>query len=178
MRKLALTLALGLAAYPAAQVAAQSVKSTVTASNGVQVTVYSDEFANRYEYSAPSVDLTDGFVLVASIKKGGVATPVYLTGTLIYSGEWRRYNSALFRGGDPAKFIEAGREVGRCQASRYSRASCTLSEGFKIQITPAEISKYAQNGVLAIQIRAQDTSTVMLQIPVSYFDAVAEVSKR
>lgn len=157
---------------------AQSVKSTVTASNGVAVTVYADEFANRYEYTAPSITAGDGFVLVATVKKAGVAPPPHLTGAFIYSGEWRRYNSAIFRGGSPAKFIEESRNVGRCSSSRYSRPSCTLTESFKIELTPTDIAKHAENGKVAIQVRAQDTSTTIIEVPVAYIDAVNEVAKR
>lgn len=167
-----------IAAAAAVPADAQAVKSTVTASNGVPVTVYSDDFANRYEYSAPSVNAGDAFVLVATVKKGGVAPPAELTGAFIYSGEWRRYSSALFKGGDPAKFIEAGREVGRCTSSRYSRPSCTLTESFKIELTPAEVKKHAVDGKLAVQVRAQDTSATIIEVPVSYIDAVNEVAGR
>lgn len=155
---------------------AQAVKSTVTASNGVEVTVYSDDFANRYEYSAPSIDLPDGFVLVAAIKKAGVVSGPELTGSFIYSGEWRRYNSALYKGGDQAAFVEAGRDVGRCTSSRYSRPSCTLRESFKIGLTAEDIKKHAQDGILAIQVRAQDTTTALMSVPVSYISAINEVA--
>lgn len=162
----------------AAPVAGQAVKSTVTASNGVEVTVYSDEFANRYEYSAPSIDVSDGFVLVATVKSGGKAPPPYLAGSFVYSGEWRRYHAALFRGGDPAEFIERGRDVGRCHSSRYSRPSCTLSESFRIELTPEQIKKHGQDGKIAVQVRAQDTTATVIEVPIAYIDAVNEVAKR
>lgn len=177
MRRIGLAAAVALVAA-ASPAAAQAVKSVVTASNGVPVTVYSDEFANRYEYTAPSVQADEAFVLVATVKKGGVAPPAELSGAIIYSGEWRRYTSALFKGGDPAKFVEEGRDVGRCSSSRYTRASCTLTESFKIELTPAEVQKHAQDGKLAIQIRAQDTSATILEIPTAYIDAVNEVAGR
>lgn len=173
-----LVLAATVALATASPAYAQAVKSTVTASNGVEVTVYSDEFANRYEYSAPSIKSGDGLILVATIKKGGVAPPPHLTGFFIYSGEWRRYNAAIFKGGDTANFIEAGRDVGSCRSSRYSRGSCTLTENFKIELTPEDVKKHGQDGKLAIQIRAQDTSTTIFEVPVAYIDAVNEVAKR
>ena len=157
---------------------AQSVKSIVAASNGVEITVYSDEFANRFEYSAPSIKLNDGFALVATVKKAGVVPPAHITGAMVYSGEWRHYNSAIFRGGDAAEFTVTDRKVGRCSSYRYSGPSCTLSEGFRIELAPSDIQKHAQNGILAIQIRAQDTSTAIIEVPVSYIDAVNEVAAR
>ena len=157
---------------------AQAVESTVAASNGVEVTVYSDEFANRYEYSAPAVKLVDGFVLVSTVKKAGTVAPVQLVGAFTYSGEWRRYTSAIYRGGDAANYTDTGRNVGRCSSSRYSRPSCTLTEQFSIEVSSDDIKKHAQDGSLAIQVRAQDTTTALLNVPLVYFQAVEEVSHR
>lgn len=171
----AIACAVIIAATPAQ---AQAVKSVVRASNGVEVTVYSDEFANRYEYSAPSVESGDGHLMVATIKKGGVAPAPHLTGFFVYAGEWRKYVSALFRGGDAAQFIEGSRNVGSCASSRYSRGSCTLSETFKIEVTPAELVKHGKDGTIAVQVRAQDTSATVFEIPTAHFDAVKEVSSR
>lgn len=171
----ALTCVVVMAAAPAQ---AQAVKSVVTASNGVEVTVYSDEFANRYEYSAPSVESGEGHLMVATIKKGGVAPAPHLTGFFVYAGEWRKYVSALFRGGDAAQFVERGRNVGSCASSRYSRGSCTLTETFMIEVTPAELARHGQGGKIAIQVRAQDTSATVFEIPTAHFDAVKEVASR
>lgn len=155
----------------------QAVKSVVTASNGVEVTVYTDDFANRKEFSSPYAKAETGQVMVAAITKSGVTTPIQLSGFFVYSGGWRRYNSALFRGGDPAKFISTGREVGSCSSSRYSRPSCTLIENFAIELTPAEIRQYGETGSIDVQVRAEDTSTVIFSIPITYFKAVAEIAK-
>ncbi|MBA4760015.1 hypothetical protein [Sphingosinicella sp.] len=159
-------------------VQAQSVKSVITASNGVEVTVYSDEFANRYEYTAPLIKTDDVNVLVGNVKKSGVTPAPHLTGFVIYSGEWRRYNSALFKGGDKANFIETGKDVGRCYSSRYSRPSCTLTENFRIELSPAEIKKHSQYGKIALQIRALDSSATIIEVPMTYIDAVNEVANR
>lgn len=156
---------------------AQGVKSIFAATNGVNVTIYSDDFARRYEYSAPTIHLKDGFALVAKIKKGDVIVPAHITGSMMYSGEWRHYNSAIFRGGDAADFTVTNRNVGRCYSSLHSRATCTLSEGFNIKVGPDEIAKYSLNGILPIQIRAEDGSAEIISIPVAYFDAVNEASK-
>lgn len=178
MRRLLLWCMVASSTVASAPAIAQGVASTSVASNGVQVDVYSDDFANRYEYSAPVVKIEDGFLLVATVKKGGVAPDPHITGTMMYSGDWRRYETALFRGGEVAKFTSTGRNVGRCSSSRYSRPSCSLNEGFRVDISAEDIKKHAQNGILAIQLRAQDTSTAIFEIPVSYFEAVKEVSKK
>lgn len=158
---------------------AQAVRSEVVASNGVTVTVYADEFANRYEYSAPSIDVQDGFALVSKVDRGDTKGPIYLGGSFLYSGEWRYYDSALFRGGDAAEFTSTGREVGRCSSSRYSRPSCSLREGFRIDFTAEDVANRAQDGQLGVQIRAgRSAQAVLVSIPVSYIEAVREVSSR
>lgn len=154
---------------------AQSVKSEITASNGVVVTVYSDEFANRYEYTAPAINHGDGFALVAKIVRAEATTDTHITGTMMYRGDWRRYTSALFRGGVEAPFVERGREVGSCSGSRYG-GGCSLRESYNINITPEQIRTHGANGTVDIQVRAQDTTTTLLSIPTSYFDAVNEVA--
>ncbi len=158
--------------------AAQSVKSSVVATNGVEVTVYSDEFAQRYEYTAPIIEFTDGYVLVAWVRTADSPGSVKLVGTFNYSGDWRFYNSAIFRGGASATFAEAGREVVSCRGSRYG-SGCSLSEGFRIAITAAEVAQHMVDGKLAIQVRASKTAnTAMFEIPQSYIEAVTEVATR
>jgi hypothetical protein len=172
---------MAVAAIFATPAIGQSVKSVVAASNGVEVTVYSDDFADRHEYSAPSVKSSSnqGFVLVAKVDKAATKGAVNLQGTFIYSGDWRFYNNAIFKGGTAVDFTSTSRDVGRCHSSRYSRPSCTLSESFHITITPAQIKQFSANGVLPIQVRASKTAdTDMFEIPVSYFDAVAEVAAK
>lgn len=164
-----------MAAGPAA---AQAVKSEVAAPNGVVVTVHSDEFAERYEYTGPALDLADGFAFVARVDRAGEAGVVEIIGTFIYSGDWRFYDGALFRGGEAAEFIETGRNVGRCGGGgRYSRPSCSLNEGFKIRVTPEQRERLARDGKLDIQIRSgRSTQTAMLSVPLEHFDAVAAVA--
>lgn len=177
-RVLFMKMLLGLALAATAAVAVAATKSEVTASNGVAVTVYSDEFANRYEYSAPSIEFKEdgessgSFALVAKISKGGAIGDAYVTGAVYYSGDWHRYASAVFRGGDTVKFTSTSRDVLSC------RYGCSYSEGFRLDISKDEIAKHASDGVLAVQLRAQSSDTAIIQIPVSYFDAVNEVAKR
>lgn len=177
-RKLLIAASLALVAGTAN---AQSVKSTVVASNGVEVTVHSDEFANRYEYAAPPITLPEGFALIGRVDRGETKGAVDLVGAFVYNGEWRYYNSALYRGGDPAEFTSTGRNVGRCSAgrSRYSRSSCTLTERFRIDFSDDDIASHTQDGHIAIQVRAtQSTDTVIISVPTSYIEAVNEVSSR
>ena len=171
-------LACALALMSALPAAAQMVETSVKASNGVSVSVNTDEFAGRYEYASPKIDLVDGYALVAAVKTGTADTGVIVMGGFVYSGDWRFYDSAVFRGGAEAEYLEAGRTVGRCSASRYSNG-CTLNEGFRVVLTPEQIQQYGNDGVVAVQIRSRRTTNVaMLQIPIAYLDAVREVSAR
>jgi len=159
-----------------ADASAQSLRSEVTTSNGVVVTVHSDEFANRYEYSAPQVRIDDGLVLVGRLIRADTIEPVHIEGAFIYysAGDWRYYDSALFRGGDPAEFISAGRDVGGCIPSL-----CIYTERFRINLTPEDVATRGVDGKVAIQIRSGPTmATVLLEVPTSHFDAVMEVSAR
>jgi len=157
--------------------AAQEVsKTTVTASNGVVVTKSADDFAKRFEYSSPAIkarSLHDAAVgaAVTRVSAAGKLLDIHVQGYLVYSGEWRHFDHAVFRGGATVNYTKIGSEVGSC------RGGCTLVETFVIQLTPTEVAKYAENGSLPIQVRSQGSDTALLEIPVSYIDAVNEVGK-
>jgi hypothetical protein len=169
-------IAIALATFAAPAVAGE--KSQVRASNGVIVDVNSDAFANRYEYSAPTIKFSEdgasdgmSFALVAAVKKANEPTKRFVTGAVYYRGDWHRYTNALFKGGDPAPFVSTSRDVLSC------RYGCSFTEGFMLEITPEQITKYSQNGVLQVQLRASSSNTAIVSIPVSYFEAVAEASR-
>lgn len=155
---------------------AQFVKSKITASNGVEVTRSVDEFAGRHEYSAPEIELTTskgggtGFALVALVRTSSINTGTVIQGGIFYSGDWEFFNSAVFRGGDPVSYTRLRGDVGSC------RYGCSLSESFSISLSAEEISKYAVDGVVEMQIRGTASgNTAMLKVPVAYIDAVNEV---
>lgn len=156
---------------------AQMVETHLTATNGIVVDLNSDEFAGRYEYSAPSIKLNingggSGFALVAKIKKSNAFLPLSIQGSLLYTGEWRYYESAVFKGGDPVDYKPGARNVGSC------RYGCSLTEGFFIELSSADIVKHAENGIVAIQLRpTRSSATAMLEVPVAYIEAVNEVAK-
>lgn len=148
----------------------------VTASNGVIIKVNSDTFSDRYEYTAPVSRIEGGgFYIVASIKKGGVAGNVFITGSIFYDGDWRYYDKAVYRGGEVAPALFSGRKVVSCAGSRYG--GCTLSEGFQIEPTDAQIKENAENGFIPIQISASGIYPIILNIPLNYIEAVKEVGK-
>lgn len=152
-------------------------ESVTPASNGVNVTVNGDDFAARYEYSSPAIHISgdgnSGVVLVVAVKKGGQVGAVYLTGFVMYSDDWRRYSKAIFKGGEPAALREGGKDVVSC-----SSRPCSLSETFHIDVTEAQIKKYAEDGKLSIQLRGQSADNFIVDIPVAYLEAVKEISRK
>lgn len=156
---------------------AQSVKSIVIASNGTQLTLYSDDFAQRYEYTAPSIDFEGmgGFALVAKVVKAKVTLPLEIVGSIMYRGEWRRYSAAILKGGESVDASFNDKDVVSCSGSRYG--GCSLREGFSLKPTQAQIIKYSEGGVLQIQLRAAAGEAVLVSVPVAYIDAVNEVAK-
>lgn len=154
----------------------QAVKSTVVAPNGLEVTVYSDDFAERYEYTAPIIDIDKfSYALVAKIVENGKSRPVSIVGSISYQGDWRYYEKAIFRGGVEASTVFGDRNVVTCSGSRYG-GGCTLREGFQITPTPEQWQSFAASGVVQIQLRAKDASTTLISVPVSYREAVEAVA--
>ena len=173
--KFAICLAAALAI--ASPVAAQAVRSEVTTSNGIVVTVYADEFAGRYEYSAPSINFdSNSFALVMAVNRNGEVGDVMIGGSIFYSGDWRFYNSAILRGGEEVAGVFEDRDVVSCRGSRYSRG-CSVREGFRLMPTDEQIAQYAENGVLAIQLRSRSSNAIVVNIPVAHIEAVREISR-
>lgn len=175
MRKLLLPLLL----MAASGAQAQGQQSQVTASNGIVIDVNADDFAGRYEYSAPIIRFGEdnsSFALVARVRQARSPGAVHVQGVISYNGEWRFYEQALYRGGARANYRRVNGNVVSCRGSRYS--GCALSETFHLDFTPAEVSSHAQNGVLTVQIRARSGQPLMLNLPLNYIDAVTEVSNR
>ena len=174
MRKVAKSAALCLMLATAAM----AEEKIVPASNGVEITVNSDEFADRYEYSAPVIRFgssgqDSGFVLLAAVKSADRLSAPYISGYIYYSDDWRRYSRAIFKGGAEASFKELDRNVVSCRSK-----PCSLSEGFRVDVTDQQIKQHASDGKLSIQIRSQSANNFIIEVPVSYFDAIKEVSQK
>lgn len=156
---------------------AQSTKSTLITSNGTEVTLYADEFADRFEFTAPPVKIDGGgFALVGATKKKGVVSEIFIAGSIYYRGDWRFYNSAIFKGGETANAVFNDRNVVSCSGSRYG-GGCSMREGFDITVSPAQLKKYAENGIIQIQLRSKSAYAQIISIPVNYFEAIKEVAK-
>jgi len=154
---------------------AEMTKTQYTAANGVVVDVETDDFAGRREYASPAIEFKpdgggSGYAIVGRVFDSGKMRDLNIQGFIMYSGDWRFYKTAIFKGGTPAAFHSAGHDVGSCQYG------CTLTENFVIDITPEQARAHAENGVVAIQLRGSSANTAIMSIPVSYIEAVAETA--
>ncbi|MBU1286147.1 MAG: hypothetical protein KJ871_00325 [Alphaproteobacteria bacterium] len=152
---------------------AEPVESNQTAQNGVNIKVYTDEFADRQEYNAPSVAFkVDEFpveskVLFYRIREGGKLSPIVVNFMVIYPGDWSRYDKVVFKGGEEAEFHEIERKVMDC-----SMSECVYMERFAIGITPNQITKYSEDGEIKVQIRALDSKSTIISLPTANFEAL------
>jgi hypothetical protein len=51
-------------------------------------------------------------------------------------------------------------------------------ETLHLKPTRAQLQKYAENGVIPIQVRSESSHTAIFEIPAAYFAAVEEVAGR
>lgn len=105
------------------------------------------------------------------MRRAKVLGELNIQGFFIYSGEWKFFTSAVFKGGDPVNYTRLGGDVSSC------RYGCTLTENFFIKISDEEIKKHSIEGFVSIQIRSKGLDTAILSIPVEYITAVNEVAK-
>ncbi|WP_417659619.1 hypothetical protein [Pseudidiomarina sp.] len=153
---------------------AKSQEKSISASNGVTVSVTEDSFAERFEFTAPTLEweLENGdkiVAIVAAIKEPKKRVPPFITGFIAYEDDWRRYSKAIFRGGDEVNFESVSRDVLTC-----SSRPCTLVESFNINLTPAQIERHKKNNELVMQVRGGASSNFLISIPVDYLEAVQE----
>jgi hypothetical protein len=155
---------------------AEPVKSQVIAGNGVTLNLSNDEFAGRREYSAPGVDFSiNDFPVTSTIiatrtKNGGVFGATQLSFLVVYQGEWHRYINVIFKGGEQATFVPIDRKVMSCAGSRYS--GCTYMEMFRVQVSPAQLAKYGENGELKMQMTAAAAPDKIVSFPVASIQAL------
>jgi len=160
-----------------APASAQMVESKVTASNGIVIEINKDDFAGRAEYGASFEKLVGsssqtGQFVVAKIINPNSKPRVSVQGFVGYRGEWHHYDNAIFKGGEAVEFINTKKDVVSC------RYGCSYSESFIAFPTTEQITKYAENGVLPIQIRGRSSgNTLLLNVPISHIAAINEVAK-
>lgn len=168
-----------IAAAAAVPAAGQSEKSTLVASNGVSISLNADEFADRYEYTAPDIEIPESrsVAWVGRVKVRGEWLPLQIGGLAAYQGDWRYYDQAILRGGEELTAHFTDRSVISCAGSsrRYGQG-CLLSESFMILPTRAQIERYAEDGVLAVQIRSRRGQSMTINVPLDYVAALDELT--
>lgn len=153
-------------------------KSTVTASNGVSVSIVAIARANRREIYSPMLEGESTDIYAGRIDIGGVAGALFLQGSAYYRGRAHRYDRATFADGDLAVFKRGPVEVRGCiRKSDDARLDCLWSEDFTVTVTRAEVAHHAHNGMLEVELSGGLTpEKTRLSIPVDYIYAVVEVA--
>lgn len=155
---------------------AQMIKSEQTAPNGMVVSVDSDDFSGRSEYTAPTIRFGDGsFAFVASIHENGETRGPFIVGTVYYKARsWYRYNQAILKGGEKVNATFGDRDVVSCRGSRYS--GCSYREGFQITLNPDQRKRLQENGSLVIQLKGAPGSEVILTVTNAHFEALEAIA--
>lgn len=167
---------------------AQSVSKKVTASNGVVIDVREDSFAQVFDYIAPEIRFEvesspktwiGTWAVLFKRRSGGELSLYNYQGQFGYSDSaWRTYDNAVYRGGASVSYTRTDSEVARCYNNLGNYGDvCTYVEKFGLVISDDELANYAENGTLQIQVRPQRGNPVLLSIPVSHFEAIADVSE-
>lgn len=176
MRIIRAAIGMAIAAISVSSATAQMVESKLTASNGVVITKNSDDFSQRYEYTSPRIETRSSqnaltSAIVAKVRDGKSLGDAVIQGFIIYFGEWKYFDSAVFKGGDAVNYTKTSGKVETC------RNGCEFSERFVIHLSQADIAKHAESGAVPVQIRSQTGDTVLLSVPVSYVVAINEIAK-
>lgn len=169
--------AAGAALLLAAPLEAQRARQTVIASNGIEVSLYGDEFDAHREFGGPPIRDGDA-TYFASVVRPNTGPLRFAIGAIVSyrAPRWRFYDGASFRGGEAASFMSAGREVLSCRGSRYG--GCSYMESFQIEITQSQLDQYGQGGVLTLKVGSHGTDEIMLNVPLDHFTAAREVAMR
>lgn len=164
--------------FLAAPATSQIEPTEITAQNGQEVVLHSDEFADRHEYSirlekpeADNIDIGSAILLV--VRQGEKFAGPAIQGEIYYDGDWRYYQSAVFQGGTGAQYFRTGSDVGSC-----GRYGCSKIERFTVILTPEDIEAHSNDGVLKIQVRARDSNQFFLSVPVDTVEAILQVSEK
>lgn len=117
---------------------AQDIKdSTVTASNGVLVSIKTITRANRREIYSPMVEGKSTDIYAGRIDIGGAAGALFLQGSAYYRGRAHLYDRAEFLDGTLAVFKRGPVMVRECIPDPdAAQPDCLWSEDFTVTITP------------------------------------------
>jgi hypothetical protein len=142
-------------------------------SNGVLVTIDSDEFRPFVDYTPPAFeDGENRYVFV--IRKKASGDIVYMVqGSIRYRDEWRRYDRAYLPGGEPVEFVASNRDVVSC-GDRYS--PCLHSESYQLKFTQEQLASGVAGGALRVQVSGSGGGEFIVHLPGDEVLATAEVA--
>lgn len=153
------------------------------APNGIMLDLGTDAFANRKAVSSPILGFQAqpdgaGKFQVEELIDKGQPQELRVHGYIIYGGDgWRHFSSAIYQGGDAARFKQTGSEVITCKPTRLSPDGCSFSEDFEVATSPEEVAAHNNSGTVAIRVTGAGSAMFTLEIPASYFEAVDQVGK-
>lgn len=161
-----------------AAVAQDIENSTVTASNGVLVSIKTIARADRREIYSPMVEGESTDIYAGRIDIGGAAGNLFLQGSAYYRGRAHLYDRAQFVDGDLAVFKRGPVMVRECIPKPDApQPDCLWSEDFTVTVTPDEVAHHSNDGVLEVELSGGPTlEKTKLSIPVDYIHAVVEVA--
>ncbi|WP_271077183.1 hypothetical protein [Aurantiacibacter sp. MUD61] len=157
-------------------VLAQSTEGTVTASNGVSLTVHNDKAEGMVEYAAPEVSFAiDNFAIESSAivtRWGPRQDPgdAFVSFIVAYNGNFIGFDRATTTGGEDLETIVILQDDSSCQ--RAGSADCIFMEVFRILPTPSQVSAAARDGMFPIRIASNRGRPITVDVPLSYFEAV------
>lgn len=152
--------------------------STVTASNGVLVSIKTIARANRREIYSPMVEGDSTDIYAGRIDIGGAAGALFLQGSAYYRGRAHLYDRAEFLDGDLAAFKRGPVMVRECIPKPDApQPDCLWSEDFTVTVTPDEVAHHSNDGMLEVELSGGPTlEKTKLSIPVDHIYAVVEVA--
>jgi len=165
-------------AFAGSAVAQDIENSTVTASNGVLVSIITIARANRREVYSPMVEGDSADIYAGRIDIGGAAGALFLQGSAYYRGRAHLYDRVAFLDGDLAVFKRGPVMVRECiPKPDASQPDCLWSEDFTVTITLDEVAHHSNDGMLEVELSGGPTpEKTKLLIPVDHIYAVVEVA--
>ncbi|KJV41530.1 hypothetical protein VH88_08780 [Brevundimonas sp. KM4] len=152
--------------------------STITASNGVLVSVKTIARAERREFYSPVVEGDSTDIYAGRIDINGASGALFLQGSAYYRGRAHLYDRAAFLNGELAAFKRGPVMVRECTSwPDAPQSECLWSEDFTVTVTRDEVIDHSNGGMLEVELSGGPTlEKTRLSIPVDHIYAVAEIA--
>lgn len=127
--------------------------STITASNGVLVSVKTIARAQRWEFYSPVVEGDSTDIYAGRIDISGAAGALFLQGSAYYRGRAHLYDRAAFLNGELAEFKRGPVMVRECISKPDTgQPDCLWSEDFSVTVTLDEVVDHSNGGMLEVEL--------------------------